>query len=547
MNVSRLGLLLATAALACDGGAPNTEAVTPPSPEPHVDVQPGPPTLRRLTQAQYYATVRDLLGDLDLPAALEPDAEIDGLASLGAAVAGVSPRGVEQYETGALNLAAQAVRPEHRERIFSCAPADINDASCFRQALTDLGGLAWRRPLSAEEVDPLVSVALLAASTQGDPWSGLEYGTAALLQSPSFLFRVEVGEPSTSDPSRLQYTNYEMASRLSYALWGTMPDAELFDAAANAELTTDEGLRVQATRMMGSPKARAGVRAFFTELFALGELASLSKDPLIFNNMSPSIGAAMTEETLQLLEHIVFDTPSGDYRQLLTTRTTFVDRELAALYGVQAPTLEGFGQVEHPADSLRRGIMGQASFLAHEAHPVRSSITKRGKFIRTKLLCHIIPAPPADVDTSIPEATAEATSLRDRIEIHLSNPACAACHSLTDPIGLALENFDGIGAFRTNDNGEPIDPSGDLDGLVYDDPVQLAEVLYDHEDIGSCFTDHFARYAWGRELTDSEEPAAEALSAWFEAEDYNVQGLMMQMVTSPAFRHLEAAPTGEEG
>ena len=209
--------------------------------------------------------------------------------------------------------------------------------------------------------------------------------------------------------------------------------------------------------MIAHPSFEDGARAFFTDMWTLYQLDDITKDPTVFTHMSPEVGASAREETLRgVVENVVYE--DGDYRDLFTTTRTFLDRKLASIYNVRAPVREGFGEAFLDEDGHRRGVLGHVSFLALQSHAVNSSATLRGKFVREVLLCQYIPPPPSDVDTSIPEASADAVTLRERVAVHLEDEFCASCHQLVDPIGLGLEQFDGLGHFRTTEFGGVIDP-----------------------------------------------------------------------------------------
>ncbi len=499
-------------------------------------VAPAAPALRRLTRAQYLNVVTDLLGEgLVVPTSLEPDTAIDGLYTVGAAVTALSPVGVERYEAAAYSLAEQVMAdPARVATVVGCEPAA---EGCLRTFVTTFGRRAWRRPLAAEEIDRVVAVGELASSTLGDPDAAPTYALATLLQSPAFLYREELGE---ADPDAApgggarRYTSLEMATRLSFLLWNSTPDDTLLAAAEAGDLVTDAGLTAQVDRLLADPRAHDGIRAFFTEMLELDQLDALNKDPTIYTHMSPEIGPSAREETLLGIEAIVF--ADEDWRTFFTTRRTFLDPVLAALYNVRAPTREGFGEVELPADGLRAGFLGQASFLALQAHPTTSSATLRGKFIREVLLCQDIPAPPADVDTSIPEADETSPTLRQRLVTHLSDPTCAGCHRLTDPIGLGFENFDGLAALRLTENGATIDASGELEGGTFATPVDLGGVVAAHDRIAPCLAETLYRYATARSVGDGEEALVEWHAAGFVESDYRVTTLLAEIATSPGFR-----------
>ena len=512
--------------LACNDAPLDTgERTNGPLPE----VTAGAPTLRRLTTAQYENALVDLFGEgLVLPASIEPDTQAEGLLSVGAGIASVSPWGVERYEDAALDIAEQVVEGGLD---LPCEPAGSGDADCAEDIVDELGRRIWRRPLTDAEIERLGGVIAWIGEDAGDFDVGLTYGLAAMLQSPHFLYRKEHG--TSADGGALD--GYELATRLSFFLWNTIPDDELLAAAEAGELSTDEGLAAQAQRLLDDDRAADGVRNLFTELYTLYDLDDLDKDPLVFTHASADLGPAAREETLLLVEHLLLR-ERGDYRDLFSTRRTWLDPRLAALYQVRAPDPDGFGEHEFDKDDGRRGLLGHASILAQYSHATSSSATLRGKFIRDTVLCHEIPAPPGDVDTTIPEADDTSPTLRDRIAIHLEDPTCAGCHQLLDPIGLGLENFDGIGRWRDTENGQTIDASGELDGAAFETAWQLSGEVADHPDLAPCFTEHVYHYAVGRSTAAGERDLTEWLTVEFEIQGHSVPDLMLATVMSPGFR-----------
>jgi hypothetical protein len=206
------------------------------------------------------------------------------------------------------------------------------------------------------------------------------------------------------------------------------------------------------------------------------------------------------------------------------------------MYGIPAPNLDGFGRTEHPADSPRSGILGHISLLAQHAHPVSSSATLRGRFLRSRLLCFKIPDPPVNANTAIPEPSPELPTMRLRIKKHLNDPGCATCHLSMDPLGLALEQFDGIGRFRRKERGVDIDPSGDLDGVPFQDARGMAAALYNHPDLTPCFVRNLYRYATAYPEASDDEKTIEALTHEFRATGHKVRSLLLAVALSPAFR-----------
>ncbi|MEZ4233023.1 MAG: DUF1592 domain-containing protein [Polyangiaceae bacterium] len=524
------GWLAGLLAVACTG------QIEPPPDTHKAPLQPAPVTLKRLTQAQYANSVRALLGaEIVVPSALEPDTEAGGFLNVGGSIASISSRGVEQYERAAYDIAEQAMEAgAERDALVPCAPAAAVDDTCAAAFVSSFGRRLWRRSLSQAEVDRYVGIASEAARQLSDFYDGLEFAMAGLLQSPNFLFRVELGE-TDPDSAFKRYTSTEMASRLAFFLWNSTPDDELLDAGERGDLLDAKQIDAQVARMLESPRARVGVRNFFSELYGLKGLNDLVKDTTIFTSHSADLGPDAREETLRLIEYLVFD-EDADYRELFTTRKTFLNRRLAALYSVPAPSIDGFALTELPEDGPRRGLLGHASILAMHSHPTNTSATLRGKFVRTVLLCGEIPPPPANVDTSLPEPSANAPTLRDRIQDHLSVPLCASCHRAMDPIGLGLENFDGIGKFRTTEADTPIDASGEVDGSRFEDAIGLGQAIASHPNLGSCLTQKLYRYAKGSVEREGEDGEIQRLTEAFLLGNFRVKVLLREIARSDGFR-----------
>ena len=512
-------MLLVLAALGCEEDPPPSETA--------VEVTPVSPRLARLSVRQYRNTIRDLLGDeVALPSTLEPDVKAEGLVAVGATVASVSARGVELYEEGARAIAEQVMGdPALRAGVVTCAPSP----ACTEAFVVSFGRRVWRRPLVAEEVEALGGIAAEAEAAGED---GLAWALTALLQSPNFLFRAEIGAGG-------RYGGYEMASRLSYFLWNTTPDDALLDAAEAGVLDTPEGIAAQARRLVEHRRARAGWRNFVSEWLDLYALDELRKDPNVYKHFNTELGGMAREETLRVAEWLVFDAV-GDFRDLLTTRTTFVNRRLAAIYNVPSPVEEGYGRIELPAGGERAGLLGQVGVLARYAHPVATSSTLRGKFVQEVLLCRHLPLPPSDLNVAIPEVSEDAPTLRDRLAVHREVKACASCHDLMDPIGLSLERFDGIGRYRVEENGARIDAHGQLDGVPYDDALGLARTIREHEAFGPCVVRRVYSYATGHAPEDGELETLRFLSERFAESGYDAKALLFEVATSEAFRSVAA-------
>lgn len=532
--------LLGALALGAGCGSQNV-----PEPPPAENLGPRPPMpdqaaqtgAQRLTIAQYENAIRELFGkDINVPTSLEPDASNAGFIAIGASLSSISPHGVEKYEQAAFAIAKQVVNDAARKAaVLVCTPSGPADADCAKQVVQKLGRRVYRRPLIAAEETRLAGILTQAAAALGTFDSGLEFVIAAMLQSPHFLYRPQAGEPDPAHAGKVRYTSVEMASRLSFFLWNNIPDEELLAAAEKGDLIDEEGLAAQIDRMIASPKAKEGLRAFITDWLKLGELDKLSKDPTVFTYYSPDVGPAAREETLRGFEHLAFEL-DGDYRDIFLTHTTFVNPKLASMYAIPAPTDEGFAEVTLPEDSPRVGLLGHISILALNAHARSTSSTLRGKFVRQQLVCDPIPPPPVNVNTGLPDPSPAARTLRERMAQHMTDPNCKACHLLMEPIGLGLENFDGIGRFRQKEAGAVIDPSGDLDGIKFKDALGLAKAIHDSEKTAPCFVRKLYSYATAFEPTKDEEATLKTLSYDFRASGHRIKALMKGVAMSPGFR-----------
>ena len=571
-------LLIATLALwGCDtvgtiGTAPADRQVPPEPDLPPPPFAPAPAQLLRLTAEQFDNVVHDLYGD-DVVSALplEPDVRLAGFFAVGAGVDSISESGVNQYEAQALSIGEQVMTAgPARDALFDCTPSGTTDDACARAFITRHGRMTYRRSLTEAEITRFVTLAREAATVRGDFHAGLSLVVAAQLQSPNFLYRRELGEalPSTEGQPEgyRELRGTELASRLSFFPWNTTPDADLLDAAESGALDTTEGLEAEVRRMVDDPRTRRAVRSFFSEMLQLDRLSNLSKDRNAFLHYSPAVGPAAREETLLTIEDHVFG-QDADYRDLMTTRTTFIDRTLAAIYEVPAPTREGYGRYEHSATGMRRGLLGQLSFLALHAHATRSSPTLRGRFVRINLLCTEVPPPPANVAVDLSETDAT-LSIRDQLWEHRENPVCASCHELMDPIGLGFENFDGLGQFRDvdwrltfgpdgdvvrDDNGDRVlargpelDVTGELDGVPFETPIELTDALRNHPDLPTCLTRSVYRYATGHEELRSEAAQLVALGESFADSGYRVKELLVQVALSEGFRRASGLRTVAE-
>ena len=541
----RCGALLALAvasagsASACTGNIgdpPGGVSGVNPGPGPDPSFQPPAASLRRLLGRQYRNAIQDLLGEQAAIVADPPaDSSLNGFDAIAAAQLALGDAQVIRYESSARAVATAAMGDQPRiDALLGCTPTGADDAACHGQLVARFGRLLWRRSLEQIEIDTYVGVAQEASLEFGDFYAGVEFTIAALLQSPNFLYQVEIGQPSAADPSRYELTGAEVAARMSFFLLDTTPSDALLLAAEQGQLSTDEGVRAVARGILEQPQARAALGNFYSEVFKLRELDGLVKDSDLYPQFTPTLAQAMREETLRLIEDVVWER-DGDFRDIFDAPYTFANAELAELYGVEGPA-EGWGKIDLPTEHGRAGVFGQAGFLSVFGHVATTSPTLRGRFIRETILCQSIPAPPNNVVTEFPPDV-EAKTMREKLIQHQNDPSCAGCHRLMDTIGLGLENFDSIGEYRTLDNGAPIDAVSTIEGIgTFEGAGELGALMREQPEVASCIVRNVFRGATGHVETTGEKAEIEELEAAFTGSGFRLQDLLVELVSSPAFR-----------
>ncbi|MEQ1565173.1 MAG: DUF1588 domain-containing protein [Myxococcota bacterium] len=446
---------------------------------------PGPPgaceqaepgrLLRRLTHPEYARTVADLLGVEAAAGTFAADPIVDGFRNDAAAL-GVSDLLADQYRTSAEALAAAA----DLRSSLPCDPAAVGDATCASLFIEDFGFRAFRRPLTQADIHRYLAVWTEVALEDGFD-AGIEWVVVAMLQSPHFLYRSELGVQVA--PGRFELTGWELAADLSYTFWGTTPDAELLAEAAAGALDTPEGLLAAAAARADDPRTLETVADAVEVWLDTSQLATVSRDGL-----TPELRASMQAETRAVARDVAG--AGGTLADLMLTRYTLVDAGLAEHYG-----LPGSGRVE--LDGVRYGgVLTHGSVLTTHGRPEGSGPVQRGVTVRERLLCEDLPPPPSNLDVSPPPVD-PALSTRERYAQHAADPACSSCHALIDPLGFAFEGYDQLGRRRDDDGGHPIDDAGELDGVAFRGPFELAEVLLDDPRFRSCFVRTWRRHATG--------------------------------------------------
>lgn len=494
----------------------------------------GPRPLLRLSRREYDNTVRDLLGDNSRPAAQFPLDKEEGFTYRRAGLVGVQDATLLRNAAETLALAAVPKLAQ----MYPCE-AGGTESACARKFIEGFGLRAYRRPLSAAEAARLAMVYDKGRTVLKLPHDGaLGLLVETMLQAPAFLYHWEVpAGPAAREGSVVRLGPYELASRLSYFLWGSMPDAALFSAAAANKLGTAAEVESQARRMVADPRAKETVMAFVEDWLGLDELANRSKDAKLYPEFSDGMKASMLEEARAFTTHVVFD---GDGRRgtLLTAPFSFVDGPLATIYtGTKSTSTAMTRQTLTPGE--RQGILTQLGFLATTGASDGSNPVRRGVAILERLLCRHLPPPPDEIPMLAP-ASADKTT-RMRFAAHGELQCARACHDMIDPLGFAFENYDGIGRYRRTENGTPIDATGELvlDGVKkgFASAIDLTAQLASSAEADRCFASQWMQFALGRGEMDQDRASVDGAASTLGRADGTVRDLLIAVATARSFRY----------
>jgi hypothetical protein len=399
---------------------------------------------------------------------------------------------------------------------------------------------AFRRPLEPAEREALVGLFELGRTDVGFA-EGIRLVIQAALQSPQFLYHLELGLPAPDGEDVVALGGYELASRLSYFLWDSMPDDELLTAAGDGGLDTPQALREQAERMLDDPRAGDAIASFHHQWLHLDGLAHLEKNAEAYPAFDPALRDAMAQETTRFADWVI-RADDGRLETLLTASYSFVDGPLFALYGIEAPADHDPSLPLALDPTQRAGLLTQPSVLATHAHADQSSPVHRGKLVRENVLCTPLAPPPPEVDVVPPPVDPNATT-RERFDQHRSDPTCAGCHELIDPLGFGFEHYDGIGAWRDTDAGKPVDATGqvvateDIDG-AFDGAVELAQRLAQSEQVRTCVAEQWFGFAFGRPPAEADACSFDTMAVAFAESDHDIRELLLALVMTDAFRHV---------
>lgn len=494
---------------------------------------------RRITESQYKNTILDIFGGgIEINGRFEPEQREALLLAIGSSQLSISAAGFNQYFSIARSIASHVVHEENRDSYLPCKPGSFasRDDACTGKIIERYGRLLFRRPLTKPEVQARVELAAQGAESAKDYYRGVQLALVSLLSAPEFLFRVEVAEP---DPDSNQYRldAYTKAARLSHLIWDRSPDETLLKLAESGDIHSKNIVEKEIKRLLDSPYLEDGTRAFFSDMLHLDRYATLTKDSQLFPKFSQEVANSAKEQTLKtVVNHLISE--QGDYRELLTTRKTFINRSLAALYKIPFLANEGWMEYTFSEESHQSGLLTQISLAAVFSHPGRSSPTLRGMGVNEIFLCTPTPTPPANVDFSIINDTNNPNlrTSRMRLEAHAEDPACSGCHNLMDPLGVALEHFDAMGQRRLYENGELIDVKANFLGQEFEGSLGLGKTLYNSPLVHSCLVRNVYAYGIGREPTTTEKNTfVKEHTQRFAKNDFSFISLLEEITSADEF------------
>ena len=536
-------------AAACSSASPAPAAgmMTPPNEMPSSLVcQAGvlsTAPLSLLTRSQYDATIADLLGDNSQPSLSFPaESQVAGFNN-NTEVHIANPLLVEQLMDAAEGIASRAVAANLDTLAPCTGSSSAEHAKCGADFVTAFGKRAFRRPLADDEALAFNTLFAGLNATQGYQ-PAVELVLQAMLQSPQFLYRVD-SRAATVETGAIRLDSYQLASRLSYFLTGSMPDAPLFAVADAGGLSSDIEIEHQARRLLETSRARSMVRDFNQQWLQLDHLAGLARNPPDDTTDVKGIGADYRESLQQFLDHVFWD--EGDLKSLFTSKVTYVNARLAGMYGSEPPA-SGFAEVS--AADGRAGLLTQPGLMAMLAHSDQSGPVQRGVFVRERILCLDVPPPPPNLNPVAPDPDPNLTT-RARFAVHTSSPACSGCHTLIDGTGFGFENYDQLGRYRVTENGLPVDASGEMlssgeaaiDG-PFNGAAELSQRLASSVNVERCLATNWYRYAMGRVETAADGCSLIDVQKKFSASGGQFKELLVAVTLTDAFRYRPAVSEG---
>jgi hypothetical protein len=534
-------------AAACSSARPTPAPVATPPDVPgdglvcQADQRPAAP-LSLLTRAQYDATIADLLGDNGQPASSFPaENQVAGFNN-NTEVHIANPLLVEQFMNAAEGIANRAVLA-NLETLAPCAGSSTEEhASCGASFVASFGKRAFRRPLTSDEALAFNTLLRGLNATRGYS-AAVELTMQAILQSPQFLYRLDSERAATPETGAVALDSYQLASRLSYFLTGSMPDPQLFAVADANALSSTAEIETQARRLLETSRAKAVVRDFNQQWLQLDQLSGLARNAPQGMADVKGIGTDYRESLQQFLDQAFWE--HGNLQSLFLSPVTFVNARLGGVLGLAAPT-SGFGSVSDAPGQI--GLLSQPGLMAMLAHADQSGPIQRGVFVRQRILCLDVPPPPPGLNPVPPDPDPKLTT-RERFRVHTASSACSTCHRLIDGAGFGFENYDELGRYRTQENGLTVDASGEMlmtgeaavDG-PYDGVLELSNRLALSPRVERCLATNWYRYAMGRVETEADGCSLREVEQKFSASGGQFKELLVAVTLSEAFRYRPAIP-----
>jgi hypothetical protein len=522
-----------------DMGAAGTTPVLPPN--GHVDRNVGPSPMRRLNRAEYNNTVHDLFGSTSSPASGWPADGADSGFDNDVNAQGPTDDLIEQVMRSAEQVATEATA--HLATLLPCSSdASVSATTCGNQFIETFGRRTYRRSLTDDDRTRLRAV-LAWGIGRGGLATGVRLVITAMLQSPHFLYRPEFGSPSldaNAAAGTVALDDIEIASRLSYLLLASSPDDALLTAAESHQLHTPEQLRTQAERLLDSAAGRRTLDHFFEQWLPFGRLATAVKSPTEYPTFDDATRTAMADGLRAFVQHVVFDSQRGGLDELFTANYAFVERHTAPLYGLSGAFGDTLQQVT--LREPRAGLMTQLGVMTALADNYQSSPVARGKFVFTQLFCQPIGAPPANLPAAgVPPAPDPTLTTRERFAQHRNDPNCSGCHALMDPLGLAFENYDAIGRYRSTENGRPIDASGEFANgtstVTFNGALELSRYVATNPLARRCFAEKWFTYAFGRSDVMEDGPTLDAMAETLGDGTTPIRQFLIAITQRYAFTH----------
>lgn len=506
----------------------------------------GQAPLRRLNHTEYDNSVRDLFGVDGSPSSAWPSDASDSGFDNDVSGQGATAELIEQMARSAEAVATQAAT--NLGQLMPCAAdASADPKACAASFIDKYAHRAYRRPLTDADRTRLNSVFAWGFQREGIA-TGLRLVIAAILESPHFLYRPEVGAAGAapSGPGIL-LTDHEIATRLSFVLTNSIPDQALLDAADAGQVHTSEQIRAHAERLLVTPAGRATVDSFFRQWLPFAQLATATKDASLFPQYDDETRSGMYDGMKAFVEHVVFDSPAGDVNELMTANYAFVNAKTAPLYGIDGVT--GTALQQATATGPRAGMLTQVGLLAALAKAGETAPIARGKFVYKQLFCGEVAPPPANLgNAGIPPPPDPKLTTRERYSQHRDNPVCASCHALLDPPGFALENYDAIGRYRAIENGQPVDASAQItigrQVVSVNGAVDLAKFAATSPQFHACAANKWLTYTFGRTLGKDDQSAVDDVVVALQGGSGKIRDMLIAATQTYSFSHLLPAIDG---